>query len=182
VKKMRALFIAIIVAVLCVGCIKPPQPTTPEVDWGQVVAQAKEQAYAQGFTDGKAEGLKALEQYDLLLKKPSYDEVMTFIKEDGTDQMMVANCLTRAERLNNEAIKRGMWCYVVLFNYFTGENYGFHAIVAFETKDKGLVYIEPATDDVVKCDIGVEYGAEMCGSGKICPVEKMFIKQIGVIK
>ena len=68
---MRAIFIAIIVAVLCVGCIKPPGPTTPEVDWGQVVAQAKEQAYAQGFTDGKAKGLKALEQYDLLLKKPS---------------------------------------------------------------------------------------------------------------
>jgi hypothetical protein len=177
---MRALLIAVIVAVLCVGCIKPPEPVA--VDWEQVVAQAEEQAYAKGYTVGKAEGLKALEQYDLLLKKPSFDEVMAFIKEDGTDQMMVANCLTRAERLNNEAINHGIWCYVVLFNYFTGESYGFHAIVAFDTKDKGLIYIEPQTDDVVKCDIGVEYGAEMCRSGKICPTEKMFIRQIGVIK
>lgn len=177
---MRILLIATILVALivCAGCIKLPEPAAPEVDWVQVVAQAKEQAY----TDGKAEGLKALEQYDLLLKKPSYDEVMTFIKEDGTDQLMVANCLTRAERLNNEAISHGIWCYVVLFNYFTGENYGFHAIVAFDTKDKGVVFIEPQTDDVVKCDIGVEYSEQLCKSKWICPANKMFIRQIGVIK
>ena len=176
---MRALLIAIIVAVLCVGCVKPPEPVAPEVDWVQVVAQTKEDAYAKGHADGREEGLK---QYDLLLKKPSYDEVMAFIKEDGTDQLMVANCLTRAERLNNEAINHGIWCYVILFNYYTGSRYGFHAIVAFDTKDKGLVYIEPATDDVVKCNIGVEYSEQLCKSKWICPTNKMFIQQIGVIK
>lgn len=179
---MRALLIAIIVAVLCVGCIKPPEPVAPKVDWEQVVVQAKEDAYAKGHADGREEGISILKQYDLLLKKPTFDEVMAFIKEDGTDQMMVANCLTRAERLNNEAINRGIWCYVILFNYFTGSSYGFHAIVAFDTKDKGLVYIEPATDDVVKCDIGVEYSEQLCKSKWICPTYKMFIKQIGVIK
>lgn len=183
---MRTLLVTIILALtVCTGCFffkPPPEPVAPGVDWEQVVAQAKENAYAKGHADGKEEGLKALEQYDLLLKKPTYNEVMAFIKEDGTDQLMVANCLTRAERLNDEAINHGIWCYVVLFNYFTGEHYGFHAIVAFDTKDKGLVYIEPQTDDVVKCDIGVEYSEQLCKSKWICPTEKMFIRQIGVIK
>jgi len=137
------------------------------------------EAYDSGYSAGHKE---AVEQCDLCLRKPTYKEVMDFIKEDGTDQMMLANCLTRAERLNNEAMRRGIWCYVVLFNYYTGTCYGFHAIVAFDTVDRGLIYVEPQTDCEVKCDIGVEYSEQLCQGGKVCPLTKMFIRQIGVIK
>lgn len=180
---MKALLaiIAIVGMVACAGCIRPPiEPEVVNID--EAISAARAEGYSQGRADEHAEAVKILQGYDLLLKKPTYDEVKAFMQEDGTDQMMVANCMTRVERLNNEAIKRGIWCYVVLFNYYTGSSYGFHALVAFDTVDKGLVFIETQTDDEVKCDIGIDYSEEMCRSGKICPLNRMIIKQIGVIR
>ena len=143
------------------------------------IEQARAEAYDLGYGDGYREGTGTC---GLCLKKPTYEEVMDFLREDGTDQMMMANCLTRAERLNDQAIHRGIWCYVVLFNYYTGASYGFHAIAAFDTVDRGLIYIEPQTDREVTCDIGVEYSQQLCRSGTVCPATKMFIKQIGFIR
>jgi len=180
---VRKIAFLILVLLLFGGCYffepTPSEPIEQQVDWEQVIDRAKEEAWDKGCKECSDH---VLATYDLMLRKPTYKEVMDFIQEDGTDQMMVANCLTRVERLREEANKRDIWCYVVLFNYFTGSRYGFHAIVAFDTKDKGLIFIEPQTDDVVKCDIGIDYSEEMCKSGKLCPLEKMFIRQIGVIR
>jgi hypothetical protein len=140
--------------------------------------QAKGEAYDRGYTDGCRDGAT---QCQLCLRKPTYDEVITFIRQDYTEQMG-GNCLDSAARLNDNAIAQGIWCYVVLFNYFTGTSYGFHAIVAFDTVDKGMVYIEPQTDQVVQLELGEDYSQFLCAGNKICPIQKMFVRQIGIIR
>lgn len=171
---------AVAAVVICAGCIQAPPAEVIDVD--KITLEAWSQGYAQGKADEHNQAAAILQEYDLLLKKATYDEVKAFIQEDGTDQMMVANCLTRAERLNNEAISRGMWSYIVLFNFYTGTSYGFHAIAAFDTKDKGLIFIEPQSDDEVKCDLGINYAEEMSRSGKVCRQTPMIIRQIGIIR
>jgi len=140
--------------------------------------QAKAEAYDRGYLEGCEDGVK---QYHLCLRKPTYDEVMTFISQDYTEKTG-GNCLDCATKLNDNAIAKGIWCYVVLFNYFTGTSCGSHAIVAFDTVDKGMVYIEPQTDQIVRLELGKDYSEYLCAGNKICPIEKMFVRQIGIIR
>lgn len=74
----------------------------------------------------------------------SYDELLTFIKEDDTDRIeLPEDALTRCERyaihLHQNAERFGIRCgyTVIIFTNNTG-----HAINAFHTTDKGIIYID----------------------------------------
>jgi len=89
---------------------------------------------------------------------PVYSEVVTFIRNDRTDKISYDeerfSCLDYATELNNNAEKQGIRCYVVEL-YFEDSA---HAIVGFDTVDKGMVYIEPQSDEFVKnLEIGNDY-------------------------
>ena len=56
--------------------------------------------------------------------------------------------------VNNNAEDMGISCAVVIINF----NLSSHAIIAFNTTDRGMVYFEPQTDDVVRnLEIGNDY-------------------------
>ncbi len=79
-----------------------------------------------------------------LAKDPSWQELMSFIKSDGTDAKPyipdVFICGAFAEQVQHNAEAAGIRSAIVFIN-FADSRIG-HALNAFKTTDKGLVYID----------------------------------------
>ena len=114
------------------------------------------------------------------LRNPSWEELKTFLWEDKTDQLEYVFptfvCEDFAKTLQTNAKKAGLGCafanvklkgYPDWFNYGIPSNTG-HALNAFETTDRGLVYIDctglpsgfggPGNcDKIIDAQIGGEY-------------------------
>ena len=96
--------------------------------------------------------------YGYTLRDPSYQEMKDFLKQDETsEQEYLKNeyiCVDFAANVKANAAKEGIRCAYVVIEYLgiTG-----HAIVAFDTTDRGLVYIEPQFDWDVEPEIGRRY-------------------------
>ncbi len=88
---------------------------------------------------------------------PSYRQMMDFIARDKTDENQYIEdryvCEDFAMDVCNNAEEEGIRCAFVVINH---PEWG-HSIVAFNTVDKGLVYIESQTDEVVVPEIGEFY-------------------------
>lgn len=91
------------------------------------------------------------------LRNPTFDQVRDFISQDPTDKNKWARnnyeCRHFATEVCNNARDAGLNCAFVLLCYENEQ----HAIVAFDTIDKSLVYIEPQTDMVVHPEVGGQY-------------------------
>ncbi len=90
-------------------------------------------------------------------RDPTYMEVRQFLQDDQTDQNQyikdVYDCHNFAADVNLNAEAKGIRAaYVSIAFPDTG-----HAIVAFNTVDKGILYIEPQHDDEVLLTIGESY-------------------------
>ena len=75
-------------------------------------------------------------------KDPTYDELVSFIKSDKTDKKRYTNsyvCSDFAEAVHNNAEKAGIKAGWVTIDFKAGAG---HACNAFNTKDKGIVYID----------------------------------------
>jgi len=83
--------------------------------------------------------------------------MMNFIKQDKTDRMQYVEdeyvCQDFAAEVCNNAEEKGIRCAYIIINYPDGG----HAIVAFDTIDRGLIYVEPQHDELVKPVIGEHY-------------------------
>jgi len=96
--------------------------------------------------------------YGYVLRDPSYQEMKNFLEQDETsEQEYLRNeyiCVDFAANVKANAAKEGIRCVYVVIEYLgtTG-----HAIVAFDTTDRGLVYIEPQFDWDVELEIGRRY-------------------------
>ena len=96
--------------------------------------------------------------YGYVLRDPSYREMKDFLKQDETsEQEYLKNeyiCVDFAANVKANAAREGVRCAYVVIEYLgtTG-----HAIVAFDTTDRGLVYIEPQFDWEVEPEIGRRY-------------------------
>ncbi|MFC2001092.1 hypothetical protein ACFLUZ_01145 [Chloroflexota bacterium] len=92
------------------------------------------------------------------IKDPSYNEMTRFLSTDDTDQTEYIEgeyeCTEFAMDLCNRAEEQNIRCAFVSLR-FPGK-IG-HAIVAFNTIDEGLIYIEPQHDDLVKVEINKQY-------------------------
>lgn len=92
-------------------------------------------------------------------RDPTYSEVMKFINEDQTDSKEyipgVYVCQDFAADVNLNAESQGIRTAYVAISY----PHSAHAIVAFNTVDKGIVYIEPQYDDIVVLPIGESYSS-----------------------
>lgn len=134
-------------------------------------------SYKEGFKRGKESGYElgydagyraSQAQYELerqrdneravVLRNPTYQEMKKFLEEDPTNsKSYVENqyvCVDFAIAVNNNAEERGIRCAIV--NIFHPEGYG-HTIVAFETTDRGLIFVEPQFDCEVKLVVGKSY-------------------------
>jgi hypothetical protein len=93
----------------------------------------------------------------LVTKNPTFKEVKDFILKDTTSRnQYVENkyeCRHFATDVNNNADAVGIRCAFVLLCYRSGQ----HAVVGFDTTDKGMIYIEPQTDAAIGPIIGGFY-------------------------
>ena len=86
---------------------------------------------------------------------PSYNDMLRFLEDDDTDEAEYITgeyeCIEFTTDLCNRAEEKGIRCAYVSVRFPDGRG---HAIVAFNTIDKGLIYIEPQYDDLVNIVIG----------------------------
>ncbi|AKB85149.1 AN1-type zinc finger domain-containing protein [Methanococcoides methylutens] len=101
----------------------------------------------------------------------TWDELIGFIKADDTDRLIYADdsfvCADFAERLHNKAEKAGIRSAFVTIDFY--DDVDGHALNAFETTDKGLVYVDctgstqqigelDSYDKIGYIEVGKEYG------------------------
>ena len=95
--------------------------------------------------------------YSYVASDPTYAAMQTFLAADTTDSKPYVTgsyvCWNYASDVIADAAKQHIRCGFVYVE-FPGSA---HAVVAFNTTDKGLVYIEPQSDEVVQLKTGVHY-------------------------
>ena len=128
-----------------------------QAGYSQGYNQGKDEGYQAGYKTGRESGLQeATTGYNL--RNPTYQEMKEFLAQDTTDSKTYIkdeyNCTDFSARVNNNAEAQGIRCATV--DIFYPEGYG-HTIVAFETADKGLIFIEPQFDHEVNLIIGESY-------------------------
>lgn len=89
---------------------------------------------------------------------PTYIEVKDFIRQDKTEKIPYDDetfiCADYASVVNNNAEDIGMRCCYIALNF---EEDG-HSLVGFNTIDKGMIFIEPQSDEWVKnLEVGNDY-------------------------
>jgi len=96
--------------------------------------------------------------YGYLLRDPSYHEVKAFLAEDRTSEREYVKgrytCVDFSAAVKANAAREGIRCAYVVIEFRGG---GGHAIVAFDTTDEGLVFVEPQFDWEVEPEIGQRY-------------------------
>lgn len=101
-------------------------------------------------------------------RNPSWNELLSFLKNDDTDEYAYNNgfkCCDFAELLHNNAEAAGWRCAFVVVHisrFVEG-----HALNAFETTDRGLIFIDSTgsnlpkspknQDKIVKVEVGKPY-------------------------
>ncbi len=123
-------------------------------DTGYIVGE--EDGYDEGYSVGMEVGLG----HGYTLKDPTYQEAVAFISQDRTneneyveDTYGVYVCSHFARDVCNNAETEGLRCAFVEIRY---PDLG-HAIIAFDTMDRGLVYFEPQSDEEAELAIGERY-------------------------
>ena len=90
-----------------------------------------------------------------VVSDPTYAAMLAFIASDPTDKTQYIDptyiCWDFAADVINRATSQSIRCAMVIISYNgpTG-----HAIVGFNTTDKGMVYIEPQADVLVNLSVG----------------------------
>jgi hypothetical protein len=95
--------------------------------------------------------------YGYVLSDPTYQQMESFLAADKTDlntyNATTYNCVNFSADVIANAAKSKIRCaYVNIDERDSG-----HAIVAFNTTDRGLIYIEPQTDEEVNLQVGRHY-------------------------
>jgi hypothetical protein len=119
------------------------------------------EAYDKGYQKGYELGLDCIpaERVGRLveLRNPTYAELKEFLAADETNTREYISgeyvCYDFVAEMNNNAEAVGIRAAYVRVR---SENWA-HALVAFETVDKGLLFIEPQSDRSVKLKIGEPY-------------------------
>jgi hypothetical protein len=119
--------------------------------------EGNESGYAEGFDTGYLKGLKEGAGTGYTLRDPSYQEMLNFIAEDKTDEhpynVNDYNCYDFTKDVCNNASAQGIRIGDVYLEFPDSA----HAIVCFNTTDRGLVFVEPQNDKVVSLEIGQHY-------------------------
>jgi len=105
--------------------------------------------YLKGVIDGAGRGYT--------IRDPTYQEMLDFIRIDQTDKNPYNEssyyCFHFAADVKLNAFKAGYRCGFVYIEGTTGA----HAIVCFNTTDKGIIFIEPQTDEIAQVVVGEYY-------------------------
>jgi predicted RNase H-like nuclease (RuvC/YqgF family) len=93
------------------------------------------------YSSGNVSTLKLINQ--ATAKNPTWEELLDFLKEDKTDKKLyvtgVYECGNFARDLHNNAESHGIRAALVAVHFYNSPS---HALNAFKTTDRGLVYID----------------------------------------
>jgi hypothetical protein len=90
------------------------------------------------------------------VRDPTYQEALQFISSDQTDKNQYNQsytCISFANDFVNNALNEGYRCGFVVIDFPES----CHAIVCFNTSDKGLIFVEPQTGQLVTLTTGQPY-------------------------
>ena len=127
---------------------------TYDAGYQEAHGEAYDKGYGKGYEIGLETGSKKGVARTVELGNPTHKEMREFLASDKTD----SNPFIKGEyvsfdfavELNNNAEANGIRAaYVAIFSKQWG-----HGMVAFETIDRGLIFIEPQTDKEVELVIG----------------------------
>jgi hypothetical protein len=125
--------------------------------YNQTYNKGYDEGYQRGLETGYREGLAT--RVDL--RNPTYKELLDFLRRDKTDLKPYIKdefiCSDFAAVVNINSELEGIRAAWVSVRFPPGGLYHSHAIVAFETTDKGLVFVEPQLDKIAKPVIGKSY-------------------------
>ena len=129
--------------------------------------EARGTAYDKGYDKWYEIGLDGLSQAGdpkVKLHNPTYIELQEFLARDRTDSHRFISgeyvCFDFAAALNNNAEAMGIRAAYVRIR----SKEWAHAVVAFETVDKGLVFVEPQSDKEVNLVVGEPYPWQRSGA------------------
>lgn len=130
--------------------------------------EAHGEAYEKGYEKGHEISLESDsgEQVSSLvgLRNPTRNELKEFLAADKTDSNEFISgeyvCFDFAAELNNNAEANGIRAAYVRIR---AKEWA-HAVVAFETVDRGLIFIEPQSDTEIELVIGRPYPWWMAGA------------------
>jgi len=119
-----------------------------------------DEGYGSGITDGYEEGVAASLGHGYTLRDPTYKEAITFLRQDKTDKNEYVKdtygvyvCSHFARDAGNNAEEAGLRCAFIELRYSDGG----HALIAFDTTDKGLTYFDPVSDERAEPVVGKRY-------------------------
>lgn len=123
--------------------------------------EAQIEGYDKGYSKGYeiVQGLESGKEVSRLveMRNPTFRELIEFLAADKTDEKPFISgeyvCFDYAAELNNNADAAGIRAAYVRIR---SEEWG-HAVTAFETVDRGLIFIEPQSDSEVELIIGEPY-------------------------
>ena len=132
----------------------------------------KSAGYQEGFSEGQIDGRENGYEYGYVqgvtdalghgytLRDPTYAEAVSFMTHDLTSENEydgsdygVYVCSHYSRDTNDNAEIAGFRCALVELRYSESG----HTIVAFDTIDRGMVYFEPQSDEIVVPEIGKRY-------------------------
>ncbi len=128
--------------------------TQDEAEYNEGYNHGYEVAYQETavLSEGKGSGNQTI-----TLKNPTFEEARDFILRDSTSRnQFVLNqyeCRHFTTDVKNNAEAEGLRSAFVLLCYDRGQ----HAVIAFDTTDQGLVYIEPQTNARIYPEVGGTY-------------------------
>ena len=123
--------------------------------------------YDTGYNGGYDAGYEEVFRVGKAFRNPTYQEMKDFLRRDTTDRRYPTgnyDCENFASDVCNNAEAEGIRAAVVVLMY---EKTG-HQIVAFETTDKGLIFIEPQDDKEVRVEVGIRYWGDTIKRFIVC--------------
>jgi hypothetical protein len=120
--------------------------------------------YSEGYTSGYDNGLDVGRTHGYNIHDPTYEEMKDFITRDKTDEntynINTYTCINFAADVINNAKAENIRCALVYLEFSNGA----HTIVAFDTIDRGRIFIEPQTDEEVSVNVGSPYDHQPWGN------------------
>jgi len=131
--------------------------STYDTSYEAAYDRAYDKGYAKGFEIGLGRIYKDKVGRLVEIHNPTYSELKEFLAADETNlnTYVVGEyvCYDYVAELNNNAEAAGLRAAYVRIR---SKNWA-HALAAFETADRGVIFIEPQSDKEVQIEIGEPY-------------------------
>jgi hypothetical protein len=127
-------------------------------DEGFLIAEAD---YTVNYSIGYERSLEYLNGHVFNVRNPSYTEMKSFLRKDRTDRKRyvtgVFDCEDYSSAVIQNSFESGYYCFFVHVEQGLPWVHPDHAIVAFNTSDRGWIFVEPQHDDIVRLNMGESY-------------------------